>query len=205
MQYTHDEHLELFNSGKKEDLDKLIESFLPMCNHIAKEYTSTFKNVSREDLFQEAAMNITEKINKWEPSRGKLSTFLSKIIYQRLYLVCLSNKYTQTSIVDISLDKKKFEKAKTKLRNKFKTLSNMSRSYIYDLDLAEQKQFDPSIVRESVDSLNEEEKSIICDLYGLNGPVKTKIDISKNLGIPIYQLDKIIKKCFRKLRSYIDE
>lgn len=72
------QQFKLMKNGDNEARNRLVESITPLVIKIVKKYPGVIKNY--KDLVSDSLIYIIENIHRWEPERGSLSTFITKIV-----------------------------------------------------------------------------------------------------------------------------
>lgn len=192
------EYIRLLQEGSKEEADRakeiLIERNLRLVAHIAKKYQNVDEDM--EDLISIGCIGLIKAVESFDAGKGRLATYACRCIDNELLMLLRSKKKTSKEVSlfePIGQDKEGNE--------------------IHLVDVIEQNQPDVVDAMEAQDNirkllklvdecLDEREKEIIIQRYGLNGRAeKTQNEIGEQMNISRSYVSRIEKKALQKLRD----
>ena len=175
----------------------LVEKNMRLVAHIAKKYTTS--NLEYEDMLSIGTIGLIKAINTFNFEKGnKLATYASRCIDNEILMVIRNIK---KSANDVSLDE---PIGKDKEGNEITFIDIITSD---DEDVVENitnKSYISKIYSVIDDVLNEREKTIIVNRYGLyNNETKTQQEIADELNISRSYISRIEKKAISKLRKVL--
>jgi len=188
-----------YQKGNMEAKNKLIEHNLRLVAHIAKKYTSAFKDC--DDAISIGTIGLIKGITNYNFDRNtKLSTYISRCIENEILMAVRSKKKFQNEIsIDepIGID---FEGNQITFND---ILSNDENEI---LDSVNMKMVKKSLTEYISTALTNREKAIIMMRYGLmDGVEYTQNEIADKLKISRSYVSRIEKKAIEKLCSCMNE
>lgn len=188
-----DELLLRYKEGDDDAKNKLIEHNLRLVAHIAKKYTSIFKDC--DDAISIGTIGLIKGISSYNfDKKTKLSTYISRCIENEILMAVRSGKKAQN---EISID----EPIGTDCEGNQITFNDiLSNDEDEILDMVNLK-----IVKNSLSNLldkvlDKRERIIIVLRYGLAGGVEyTQNEIAKKLKISRSYVSRIEKRALEKL------
>ena len=190
--------LEQYKNGSEEAKNKLIEHNLRLVAHIAKKYTSVFKDC--DDAISIGTIGLIKGISSYNfEKRTKLSTYISRCIENEILMSVRASKKTQG---EISLD----EPIGTDCEGNQITFNDiLSDEGDEILDTVNMKMVKRSLSKILDSVLDERERKIIIMRYGLGGGREyTQNDVAKILNISRSYVSRIEKKALEKLTEKMD-
>ena len=183
--------------GDIEARNILVEKNMRLVAHIAKKYTTS--NLEYEDMLSIGTIGLIKAINTFNFEKGnKLATYASRCIDNEILMVIRNIK---KSANDVSLDE---PIGKDKEGNEITFIDIITSD---DEDVVENitnKSYISKIYSVIDDVLNEREKTIIVNRYGLyNNETKTQQEIADELNISRSYISRIEKKAISKLRKVL--
>ena len=183
--------------GDIEARNILVEKNMRLVAHIAKKYTTS--NLEYEDMLSIGTIGLIKAINTFNFEKGnKLATYASRCIDNEILMVIRNIK---KSANDVSLDE---PIGKDKEGNEITFIDIITSD---DEDVVENitnKSYISKIYSVIDDVLNEREKTIIVNRYGLyNNEIKTQQEIADELNISRSYISRIEKKAISKLRKVL--
>ncbi len=182
-------------NGDPEAEEKLIRHNLRLVAHIAKKFSSTYKD--QDELISVGSIGLMKAVKSFEPSKGhSFSTYAARCIQNEILMLLRSQKKFQA---EISID----EKIGTdKDGNDISLIDVLQDPSSNIQDKAETKVLYEKLIREMPKVLNEREREIIELRYGLYGMAPmTQHEIAKMLGISRSYISRIEKKAIDELRE----
>jgi RNA polymerase sporulation-specific sigma factor len=190
-------YIELKMLGDKDARNKLIEHNLRLVAHIVKKYDTKF--VSNDDLISIGTIGLIKGIDTFSNVKGvKLTTYCARCIENEVLMFFrANNKYCKDVSINetIGYDKEGNEISLIDI------LKTTSIDYIEEIDTKD-KIF---LLKKYLDVLNDNERFIIINRYGLGCDEKTQKVIAKELGISRSYVSRIEKRALTKiLREFIN-
>ena len=197
---SSEEELMYLLKSREGDIDArniLVEKNMRLVAHIAKKYTTS--NLEYEDMLSIGTIGLIKAINTFNFEKGnKLATYASRCIDNEILMVIRNIK---KSANDVSLDE---PIGKDKEGNEITFIDIITSD---DEDVVENitnKSYISKIYSVIDDVLNEREKTIIVNRYGLyNNETKTQQEIADELNISRSYISRIEKKAISKLRKVL--
>lgn len=182
----YEKQIELFNrykqSGDVDAYQQLLMEYIRLAHSIADAFRL---NPLRDDLKQEAVIALAEAIDRWDPSRGRLTTIATRIIRQRLGKIV-------TRVNHVYLTKK--EQLKDELGDDKENVdSPVIQEASFDLDLEE--------VKRRLSYLNESDREIILSRFGLGTDATTYSGIAIKLNISRSAAESRFRQLMRFLKD----
>ena len=185
--------LEMYKNGDENAKNKLIEHNLRLVAHIAKKYTSIFKD--GDDAVSIGTIGLIKGISSYNfDKKTKLSTYISRCIENEILMAVRSGKKVQN---EISID----EPIGTDSEGNNITFNDiLSNEGDEILDVVNLKLVKGSLSKLIDTVLDKREKVIIILRYGLaDGREYTQNEIAKKLKISRSYVSRIEKKALEKL------
>ena len=185
--------LEKYKNGDEEAKNKLIEHNLRLVAHIAKKYTSVFKD--SDDAVSIGTIGLIKGITSYNfDKKTKLSTYISRCIENEILMAVRSGKKTQN---EISID----EPIGTDSEGNNITFNDiLANDEDEILDVVNLKIVKSSLAKLLDKVLDNREKIIIILRYGLaDGREYTQNEIAKKLKISRSYVSRIEKRALEKL------
>ena len=192
------ECLERMKSGDIEARNTLIEHNLRLVAHIVKKYA---KNQEEgEELISIGTIGLIKGIMSYDNSKGtRLATYAARCIENELLMLMRSNKKSQN---DVSLND---PIGTDKEGNQILLVDVMSTEEEIS-DIIEMKAQVKKLRENIFSELDDREREIIIERYGLNGKKPlTQREIAKKLGISRSYISRIEKKAVSKLKKGITD
>lgn len=193
------ELLEKYKNGDEDAKNTLIEHNLRLVAHIAKKYTSIFKDC--DDAISIGTIGLIKGISSYNfEKKTKLSTYISRCIENEILMAVRSGKKTQN---EISID----EPIGTDCEGNQITFNDiLSNEEDEILDTVNLKMVKSSLARLLDRVLDKREKIIIMLRYGLAGGVEyTQNEIAKKLNISRSYVSRIEKRALEKLSENMQD
>lgn len=190
--------LEKYKNGDEYAKNKLIEHNLRLVAHIAKKYTSAFKDC--DDAISIGTIGLIKGISSYNfEKKTKLSTYISRCIENEILMAVRAGKKTQN---EISID----EPIGTDCEGNQITFNDiLSNDDDEILDTVNLKMIKGSLAKLLDNVLDQREKTIIILRYGLIGGVEyTQSQIAKKLKISRSYVSRIEKRALEKLSQNMD-
>lgn len=192
------EYLEKMKTGDIEARNKLIEHNLRLVAHIVKKYAKTQEE--GEELISIGTIGLIKGIMSYDNKKGtRLATYAARCIENELLMLMRSNKKSQN---DVSLND---PIGTDKEGNQILLVDVMSTEEEIS-DIIEMKTHIKKLRENILSELDDREREIIIERYGLNGenPL-TQREIAKKLGISRSYISRIEKKAVSKLKKGITD
>ena len=185
--------------GDNYSRNKLIEHNLRLVAHISKKYES--KYIDSDDLISIGTIGLIKGVDTFIPSKNvKITTYCARCIENEILMYFRkNNKYSKDISINetIGYDKDGNEISIQDL------IKCENKDFLEDIDLKD----NINKLYKYIDVLDEREKEIIINRYGLNNKVNnTQKNISKKLGISRSYVSRIEKRALTKLlREFLKE
>lgn len=188
-----EELLKRYKAGDEEAKNKLIEHNLRLVAHIAKKYTSVFKDC--DDAISIGTIGLIKGISSYNFDKNtKLSTYISRCIENEILMSVRAGKKTQG---EISIDEPIGTDSDG---NKITFNDILSNDENEILDMVNMKMVKRSLAKVIESALDDRERVIIIMRYGLAGGREyTQSEIAKKLRISRSYVSRIEKKALQKL------
>ncbi|MBE6887380.1 MAG: sigma-70 family RNA polymerase sigma factor [Ruminococcaceae bacterium] len=183
--------------GDKAAREKMIVHNLRLVIYIAKKFECSA--VSIDDLTSIGSLGLIKAVNSFLPSRNiKFATYASRCVENEIlmYLRKQSNRNIDISIDDaLSVDSDGNEL----------NLIDVLYTDEYEVSRNIEEESEKQILWQSINSLNNREKSIILMRFGLNGHTeKTQKEVADEIGISQSYISRLEKRIFKKLKKEIE-
>ena len=185
--------LEKYKNGDEDAKNKLIEHNLRLVAHIAKKYSSVFKDC--DDAISIGTIGLIKGITSYNFEKStKLSTYISRCIENEILMSVRQSKKTQN---EISID----EPIGTDSEGNNITFNDiLSDDDDEILDTVNMKMVKGALGKLLDKVLDKRERQIIVMRYGLSGKGEyTQHEIAKMLGISRSYVSRIEKRALEKL------
>lgn len=191
------EYLERYKEGDEEAKCKLIEHNLRLVAHIAKKYSSAFRD--SEDLISVGTIGLIKGITSFDPSKGtRLATYAARCVDNEILMLIRARKKIQG---DVSLNE---SIGTDKDGNQIMLIDIMKTGDNEIFDKIESNMHLHRLYDNIKNELDEREREVIRLRYGLtDGVCKTQREIAAQLGISRSYISRIEKKAISKLRRGI--
>ena len=182
------------NNGDIEARNKLIEHNLRLVVFLAKKYENT--KVDLEDLVSIGTIGLIKGVNTYRLDKNiKLATYASRCIDNEILMFLRKNKkrMSEVSFEDsINFDN---EGNELHIEDVYGTEDNIIEKTIEDKD-------NKKLLEKEVKNLNERDKNIIIERYGLFGKKElTQKELADKLSISQSYISRIEKKVIKKLKT----
>ena len=87
-----------------EEKEKIIIKFTPLINSIIVKYHSSIHDLEFEDIRQEVLMHIAKKLDKYNPNKAKVSTYIMTISKNKLINMTKSKKNKKETPISFNED-----------------------------------------------------------------------------------------------------
>ena len=191
-------YVKMMFQGNKDARNKLIEHNLRLVAHIVKKYAKTQEE--GEELISIGTIGLIKGIMSYDNKKGtRLATYAARCIENELLMLMRSNKKSQN---DVSLND---PIGTDKEGNQILLVDVMSTEEEIS-DIIEMKTHIKKLRENILSELDDREREIIIERYGLNGenPL-TQREIAKKLGISRSYISRIEKKAVSKLKKGITD
>ena len=190
-------YIEKMRLGDKEARSKLIEHNLRLVAHIVKKYDT--KNSDMDDLISIGTIGLIKGIDSFSKAKNtRLTTYAAKCIENEILMHFRSNKKRNK---DISINESVgFDKEGNEI-----TILDILKTPAPDFAMDIQKENNINNLKKYFNILNEREKEILTDRYGLFDKDEiTQKEIAKKLKISRSYVSRIEKRALTKiLREFI--
>lgn len=205
-----------YKNGDKDALEKLFKSQLRLAYKIV-DNVATDNN--REELRSEAHYAILCAINNWDVGRGRLSTITTIMVKQKLSKYLQDNQYIIRVPIATQKVLKQWERGeifltgirKERLVNlnrviSLKYLNKVSEAHLptyeqefdtYEREHKKEEQLNDLLYKLSL--LPDEEKSLVCNYFGLFGKRHKLVELAVENNISITGLQLRLKRILKKL------
>lgn len=184
--------LKKMKEGDEGARKELIEHNLRLVAHLAKKYYSAFKD--QDDLISIGTVGLIKGIDSFDPEKNyKLVTYISRCIENEILMSLRSRKKSSQDVyMNDALDYDKSGKALTLV-----DIISEDDNIVEKID----SKIKISKLKEYIDiCLDQREKKIICERYGLFGcRERTQNDIARELNISRSYVSRIEKKALKAL------
>lgn len=192
-----EDYIRKANLGDKDARAKLIEHNLRLVAHIVKKYDNAKED--SDDLISIGTIGLIKGIDSFSGSKNtKLNTYVARCIENEILMHFRNNKKRNK---DISINESiGFDKEGNEI-----TILDILKTPDPDFALDLHKENNISDLKKYLNVLNEREKEIIIDRYGLfDNDEITQKEISKKLNISRSYVSRIEKRALTKiLREFI--
>ena len=192
-----EQYIKKFFLGDKEARAKLIEHNLRLVAHIVKKYDSTKEDV--DDLISIGTIGLIKGVDSFSKSKNtKLNTYVARCIENEILMHFRNNKKRNK---DISINESiGFDKEGNEI-----TILDILKTPAQDFALDIHKEKNINELKNYLKILNEREKEIIINRYGLfNTDEITQKEIAKKLNISRSYVSRIEKRALTKmLREFL--
>ena len=187
-------YIEKMENGDENAKNTLIEHNLRLVAHIAKKYSSSFRD--NEDLISLGTIGLIKGINSFDSSKGtRLATYAARCIENEILMLMRSNKKSQC---DVSLNDPIGTDKEGNQILLIDIIGTDEEDVIKEIDEKEQVK---KLYQNIETCLDSREKDIINMRYGLlDGNELTQSEIAEKLGISRSYVSRIEKKAIGKLR-----
>ena len=190
-------YIEKMRLGDKDARSKLIEHNLRLVAHIVKKYDT--KNNDTDDLISIGTIGLIKGIDSFSKSKNtRLTTYAARCIENEILMHFRSNKKRNK---DISINESiGFDKEGNEI-----TILDILKTPAPDFAMDIQKENNINSLKKYFNILNEREKEILTDRYGLFDKDEiTQKEIAKKLKISRSYVSRIEKRALTKiLREFI--
>ena len=190
-------YIEKMRLGDKDARSKLIEHNLRLVAHIVKKYDT--KNSDTDDLISIGTIGLIKGIDSFSKSKNtRLTTYAARCIENEILMHFRSNKKRSK---DISINESVgFDKEGNEI-----TILDILKTPAPDFAMDIQKENNINSLKKYFNILNEREKEILIDRYGLfDNDEITQKEIAKKLKISRSYVSRIEKRALTKiLREFI--
>ena len=190
-------YIEKMRLGDKDARSKLIEHNLRLVAHIVKKYDT--KNNDTDDLISIGTIGLIKGIDSFSKSKNtRLTTYAARCIENEILMHFRSNKKRNK---DISINESiGFDKEGNEI-----TILDILKTPSPDFAMDIQKENNINSLKKYFNILNEREKEILTDRYGLFDKDEiTQKEIAKKLKISRSYVSRIEKRALTKiLREFI--
>lgn len=191
---SDEEHtlLTKMQEGDKESRAKLIEHNLRLVAHIVKKYDTNNKNT--DDLISIGTIGLIKGIDSFKLEKNnKLTTYVARCIENEILMYFRSNKKNSQNV---SLnDSIGYDKDGNEI-----SLIDVIKSNTPEINEILHKKENLDLISSSLNCLNEREKEIIINRFGLNDKKElTQKEIADKLNISRSYVSRIEKRAISKL------
>jgi len=189
---VEEEYIKKMKNGDKEARNKLIEHNLRLVAHIVKKFEATGHDI--DDLIGIGTVGLIKGIDTYVPNKKvKLATYAAKCAENEILMYFRADKKNSKNVSlyeEISYDK---EGNKITILDILKTNDTDFIDDIY-------KQDNIKLLKQYISVLNNREKEIIEERYGLNGKNEaTQKEIAKKLNISRSYVSRLEKRATTKI------
>lgn len=191
-------YLLMMRDGDENAKNILIEHNLRLVAHIMKKYTSVDKDI--EDMLSIGTIGLIKAIKTFKIESGnKLVTYASRCIENEILMYLRSEKKKNR---EVSL----YEPIGTDKEGNVISILDVIECEDEDIVEMEHIRLQIRAIYDGINNvLNEREKSIISNRYGLFGKSPlTQRELAKEMGISRSYISRIEKKALYKMKKYID-
>lgn len=186
------EYLNNMQNGDKEARAKLIEHNLRLVAHIVKKYDTNNRNT--DDLISIGTIGLIKGIDSFKLEKNnKLTTYVARCIENEILMHFRSNKKNNQNV---SLnDSIGYDKDGNEI-----SLIDVIKSETPEINEVLHKKENLSLISNSLNCLNEREREIIINRFGLNDKKElTQKEIADKLNISRSYVSRIEKRAISKL------
>ncbi len=194
---TNDKEFELVNRFQK-DRDgrakaELIEHNLRLVMYIAKKFENY--KLDLQDLVSVGAIGLIKAVDSYKVDKNiKLATYASRCIENEILMYL--RKINKT-LNDVSLDDTLVNDDEGNNLTLGEVIPDDKMAYD-EIELKDQKNY----LLQSIEKLNEREKTIVCMRYGLNGYDElTQKEVADSMNISQSYISRLEKKILHKLKN----
>lgn len=187
-------YLKQYKEGSLRAKEILIERNLRLVAHIVKKYQQPGRDM--DDMISVGTVGLIKAVNSFDESKGKLATYAAKCIENEILMLLRSEKKKSR---EVSL----FEPIGTDKDGNDVSLIDIievSEKEVYEKCELRQNMLKLHKIFDKV--LNEREKDIIFNRYGLYGRTEvTQRQLAEKYGISRSYVSRIEKKALKKLKD----
>lgn len=187
-------YLKQYKEGSLRAKEILIERNLRLVAHIVKKYQQPGRDM--DDMISVGTVGLIKAVNSFDESKGKLATYAAKCIENEILMLLRSEKKKSR---EVSL----FEPIGTDKDGNDVSLIDIievSEKEVYEKCELRQNMLKLHQIFDKV--LNEREKDIIFNRYGLYGRTEvTQRQLAEKYGISRSYVSRIEKKALKKLKD----
>lgn len=187
-------YLRQYKEGSLRAREILIERNLRLVAHIVKKYQQPGRDM--DDMISVGTVGLIKAVNSFDESKGKLATYAAKCIENEILMLLRSEKKKSR---EVSL----FEPIGTDKDGNDVSLIDIievSEKEVYEKCELRQNMLKLHNIFDKV--LNEREKDIIFNRYGLYGRTEvTQRQLAEKYGISRSYVSRIEKKALKKLKD----
>lgn len=190
-------YLKQYKEGSLRAKEILIERNLRLVAHIVKKYQQPGRDM--DDMISVGTVGLIKAVNSFDESKGKLATYAAKCIENEILMLLRSEKKKSR---EVSL----FEPIGTDKDGNDVSLIDIievSEKEVYEKCELRQNMLKLHQIFDKV--LNEREKDIIFNRYGLYGRTEvTQRQLAEKYGISRSYVSRIEKKALKKLKDRME-
>lgn len=186
------ECLELMAQGDQEARNKLIEHNLRLVAHIVKKFNNASEDT--DDLISIGTIGLIKAVENYSPGRGtKLATFAARCVENEILMYFRTLKKTRK---DVSLNDPIGQDKEGNAISLIDILKSGNKDIADEIAL----KMDTKKIRSALEVLDEREKEVIIDRYGLGSRNDlTQREIAEKLDISRSYVSRIEKRALMKL------
>ncbi len=178
--------------GDREARNKLVEHNLRLVAHIIKKYYSAVRD--QDDLISIGTIGLMKAVDTFDHTKGvRLATYASRCVENEILMYFRANR---KSAQDVSI----MEPIETDKEGHTLTLMDVIAAEDTIADDLDMKLNVAKLYRYMEETLDEREKEILCQRYGLLGDPLTQREVARRLQISRSYVSRIEKKALEKLR-----
>lgn len=178
--------------GDMEARNRLVEHNLRLVAHIIKKYYSSVRD--QDDLISIGTIGLMKAVNTFDHTKGvRLATYASRCVENEILMYFRANR---KSAQDVSI----MEPIETDKEGHTLTLMDVIAAEDTIADDLDMKINAAKLYRYMEETLNDREKDILCQRYGLTHDPLTQREVAKKLNISRSYVSRIEKKALEKLR-----
>lgn len=178
--------------GDREARNKLVEHNLRLVAHIIKKYYSAVRD--QDDLISIGTIGLMKAVDTFDHTKGvRLATYASRCVENEILMYFRANR---KSAQDVSI----MEPIETDKEGHTLTLMDVIATEDTIADDLDMKLNAAKLYRYMEETLDEREKEILCQRYGLLGDPLTQREVARRLQISRSYVSRIEKKALEKLR-----
>jgi RNA polymerase sigma-K factor len=184
--------LELMAQGDQEARNKLIEHNLRLVAHIVKKFNNASEDT--DDLISIGTIGLIKAVENYSPGRGtKLATFAARCVENEILMYFRTLKKTRK---DVSLNDPIGQDKEGNAISLIDILKSGNKDIADEIAL----KMDTKKIRSALEVLDEREKEVIIDRYGLGSRNDlTQREIAEKLDISRSYVSRIEKRALMKL------